>query len=142
MVEPREIYRTPFCFKDDFEENPKHRLPFPTTRHPWRRPLSKAPQSTVDEWFSSSQIEIASCDPKILGNTKRLMYTYRDLNAIEIKDIPATDLFIHRARLKLGTKPHRERRIIQQTDRQKFWIQKTIEEGLESGMYEKVPIKN
>ncbi|KAI0995068.1 hypothetical protein K3495_g13114 [Podosphaera aphanis] len=61
---------------------------------------------------------------------------------MEIKDIPATDLFVHRARLEPGTKPHRERRIIQQTDRQKFWLQKTIEEGLESGMYERVPIKN
>ncbi|POS81794.1 hypothetical protein EPUL_006422, partial [Erysiphe pulchra] len=61
---------------------------------------------------------------------------------MEIRDIPATDLFIHRARLKPGTKPYREKRIIQQTDRQKFWLQKTIEEGLESGMYERVPIKN
>lgn len=142
MIEPREIYRVQYCYNDDLEDNPTHRLPFPTTRRPWQRPLSNAPQSVVDEWFASSQIEIAPCDSDILSNTKRLMYTYRDLNAMEIRDIPATDLFVHRARLKPGTKPHREKRILQQTDRQKFWLQKTIEEGLESGMYERVPIKN
>lgn len=97
MIEPREIYRVQYCYNDDLEDNPTHRLPFPTTRRPWRRPLSNAPQSVVDEWFASSQIEIAPCDSDILSNTKRLMYTYRDLNAMEIRDIPATDLLVHRA---------------------------------------------
>ena len=142
MIEPREINRAHNIYNDDDEDDPKNRSPYPTTRRPWRRPLSKAPTSVIDEWFSKSQIEISPCEKQIIEDTKRLMYTYRDLNAVDIKDIPATDLFLHRVRLKNGVKPHREKRIIQQSDRQKFWLQKTIEEGLESGMYERVPIKN
>ncbi|KAI0993305.1 hypothetical protein K3495_g14879, partial [Podosphaera aphanis] len=142
MIEPREMYRIRYQFNDDQEDDLRLRVPFPTSRRPWRRPLSKAQESTIDGWFTTSQIGIATCEEKIFKDTKRLMYTYRDLNAMEIKDIPATDLFVHRARLKPGTKPHREKRILQQTDRQKFWLQKKIEEGMESGMYERVPIKD
>ncbi|POS81945.1 hypothetical protein EPUL_005678, partial [Erysiphe pulchra] len=108
------------------EDDPKNRLPYPTTRRPWRRPLSKASTIVTDEWFSKSQVEISPYEKKIFDDTKRLLYTYRDLNAVEIKDIPATDLFLHGARLKTGVKPHCEKRIIQQSDR----------------MYERVPIKN
>ncbi|KAI0998966.1 hypothetical protein K3495_g9230 [Podosphaera aphanis] len=97
---------------------------------------------SIEEWFHTSEIEIGTCEEDIFRDTKRLMYTYRDLNATEIRDIPATDLFVHRARLKPGTRLYSERRIVQQTDRQKFWLQKTIEEVLVSGMYERVPIRN
>jgi hypothetical protein len=39
----------------------------------------------------------------IVQKVKRLMYTYRHINATELKYIPPTNLYTYRVRLKLGT---------------------------------------
>jgi hypothetical protein len=43
------------------------------------------------------------CPPNIVQKVKRLMYTYRYINAIELEHIPLTNLYTYQVRLKLGT---------------------------------------
>ncbi|RKF83139.1 hypothetical protein GcM3_016021 [Golovinomyces cichoracearum] len=49
MIEPREICMARNNYNNDDENDPRNRLPYPTTRRPWRRPMSKAPIGVIDE---------------------------------------------------------------------------------------------
>lgn len=44
-------------------------------------------------------------DEHTRDQVKRLLYTYRDLDAITVVNLPATDLYVHKIHLKPGTKP-------------------------------------
>ncbi|KAI0992935.1 hypothetical protein K3495_g15249, partial [Podosphaera aphanis] len=52
-------------------------------------------------------------------------------------EIAPTDLYTHRVRLSPGTKPHNDMRKIRLSDRQRFWLNKVVDEGLQCGMYER-----
>ncbi|KAI0997189.1 hypothetical protein K3495_g10996 [Podosphaera aphanis] len=111
---------------------------FPTNRRPKRRPLSTVSSEEIEKWFDSSQLTISTaCPDRLLGKVKRLFYTYRDLHANSQLEIAPTDLYTHRFRLIHGTKPHNYMRKIRLFDRQRFWLNKVVDEGLQCGMYER-----
>ncbi|POS82123.1 hypothetical protein EPUL_005556, partial [Erysiphe pulchra] len=57
---------------------------------------------------------------------KRLLFTYSDLNGVELEELVPTDLYVHRR-----WPPGKE-----------FWLQKILNEGLACGMYERTMSAN
>ncbi|POS81699.1 hypothetical protein EPUL_006745, partial [Erysiphe pulchra] len=54
----------------------------------------------------------------------------------DISDLPATDLYVHKVKLKEGIKPHHEK-LQRRWPRDKlWWLNKIIQEGWDCGMYE------
>ena len=80
--------------------------------------------------------------PLILKEDKleviKTFFTYKDLNAKLVRDIPATDLTEHRVFLKEGVKPWNRSRRHMWSTRQRFWLNKLINDGIESGMFEPI----
>lgn len=111
--------------------------PYPTNRRPYIRPLASEPQDVVNECLKTCKVDIG---PLATGDLRkrvsRLLYTYRDLNAIDLKDILPTDLYIHRIRLKPGIEPYRIKKRIRYSPQQQWWLNKIITEGQACGMYE------
>jgi hypothetical protein len=78
---------------------------FPTDRRPVKRQLSGVPQALINEWFAKSGVRLGPLTPDQRDKVTRLLYTYQDLNSVDLEDLPATDLYVHRVRLKPGTPP-------------------------------------
>ncbi|RKF55377.1 hypothetical protein OnM2_090044, partial [Erysiphe neolycopersici] len=80
---------------------------FPTTRRPKARILSDVPLEEINKWFEKvgTKIGTAVGDENQRNKVKRLLFTYSDLNGIELKELVPTDLYVHRVRLKEGTNP-------------------------------------
>lgn len=111
---------------------------YPTTRRPIRRELSCESEDLIERWFDNSKIKIGPmCPDSLLLRVKRLLYTYRDLNAVEISDVTLTDIFVHRVRLVPGTKPYKARTRKRWTPNEQYWIDKTVSEGLKCGLFER-----
>ncbi|KAI0996282.1 hypothetical protein K3495_g11899 [Podosphaera aphanis] len=108
------------------------------------RPISSASMMEIDEWFEKVGIKIGPA----VGNhiqrdkVKRLLYTYRDLNAVELEELVPTDLYIHRVRLREGTKPFSKVKQKRWPPGKEFWLQKIVNEGLACGMYERTVTAN
>lgn len=120
--------------KSNPSENP-NTLP---TRRPERRPVSDLPMQDIDRWFSSSCVKIGDAITEEQKNSlKRLLFTYQDLNSTELEDLPPTDLYVHRVRLKEGTQPFSRVRQRRWPPGKEFWLRKIINEGLKCGMYER-----
>lgn len=66
----------------------------------------------------------------------RTFYTYRILGASSILDLPPTDLFQHRVRLKPNTPPWNKSKRKHWSVPQKYWLDKLVQEGIDAGMYE------
>lgn len=80
---------------------------FPTLRRPVLRPLSNESKQVIEAWFNTCMATIGDIcsDENSKFQVKRLLYTYRDLDAGSIVNLPATDLYVHKVHLKPGTKP-------------------------------------
>ncbi|RKF78738.1 hypothetical protein GcC1_053032 [Golovinomyces cichoracearum] len=81
-------------------------IPFPTLKRPFIRELSETPIDIIKEWFTTCGIKIGT---HLTGKAQynlvlRLMYAYRDLHADNLEDMPPTDLYVHKIKLKAGTK--------------------------------------
>ncbi|POS84727.1 hypothetical protein EPUL_005778 [Erysiphe pulchra] len=66
----------------------------------------------------------------------RLLFTYKDINATEISDLPATDLYVHKVKLKDGSKSHNEKSQRRWPRDKLWWLNKSIQEGWDCGIYE------
>ena len=117
---------------------------FPTERRVERLPLSTDSQEIIDKWFETSQITLGPVipDTESRNKVKRLLYTYRELNATELSQIPPTDLYEHKVRLAPGTKPWNVKSQKRWPPNQKFWLDKTIQEGMDCGFFEKTVVAN
>jgi len=106
--------------------------------------MSTEASHIVDDWFSTSGITLGPVilDGVALHRVKRLMYTYREINATELKDIPPTDLYEYKVRLKEGTKPFSAKGQKRWPLAQKNWLDKIIHEGLECGVFERTMTAN
>jgi hypothetical protein len=121
-----------------------HMVQFPTERRVTRLPMSSDSQDRVEEWFKKSQVVLGDFipDEACRDKVKRLLYTYREIGATDIKDIPPTDLYEHRVRLKEGTKPWNMKQQKRWPPHKKYWLDRTIDKGLECGFFEKTIIAN
>jgi hypothetical protein len=82
-------------------------VPFPTPRRVHRREIDqRTPLYIISDLFSSSGIQLGPLVPEhLMEEIQRTFWTYRDISAVELSDIPPTDLYEHRPRLAPGTKP-------------------------------------
>lgn len=112
--------------------------PFPTERRVWRREIdSETPVSEVNAWIEESGVVLGPLVPdRMQEDVRRVLYTYRDLHAESIADIPPTDLYTHRPRLKDDVVPWNKSLRRRWNEPQKYWLDRLIREGIESGMYE------
>ena len=80
---------------------------FPTERRPMQRPLSDASPELIEAWVASSGITIGpkADTPERIERTQRLLYTWKDCFAVNIRDIKATDLIEHSIDLEPNAKP-------------------------------------
>ena len=119
-------------------------LSFPTTRRLKRRPLLTASESDISTWFDRCRIQLGPLltDSDMISRVKRLLFTYQDINATELSQVPATDLYVYQVRLKEGTIPWCSSRKEELTPRQSYWFQKIIAEGVACGMYERTTTAN
>ncbi|CAD6500186.1 BgTH12-04289 [Blumeria graminis f. sp. triticale] len=117
---------------------------FPTSRRPRSRPLSKAPKEEIDEWFGKVGVKIGTAvgDDFQRDMVKRLLFTYRDINGVELEQLVPTDLYVHRVRIREGTKPFSKVKQKRWPPGKEFWLQKIVNEGLSCGMFEKTMAAN
>ncbi|RKF56990.1 hypothetical protein OnM2_077082 [Erysiphe neolycopersici] len=56
----------------------------------------------------------------------RLLYSYKDLNSTDLENLPYTDLYVHRVRLKEGTKPFSRPKQRRWPPGKEFWMKRII----------------
>lgn len=67
------------------------------------------------------------------------LWTWRDLDARELKDVPDTDLIGHRVKLRAAVVPYVSRTNRRLSGYREAWLGKYIKEGMRSCMYERTP---
>ncbi|KAI0995222.1 hypothetical protein K3495_g12960, partial [Podosphaera aphanis] len=117
---------------------------FPTQRRPESLLISADPQEVIDKWFDTTQCKLGSLIPnqKEVDQVKRLLYTYKELNATELSHIPPTDLYEHKVRLRKGTKPHSVKFQRRWPPEKEFWLMKIVKEAMACGIYERTLTAN
>ncbi|OJD09664.1 hypothetical protein ACJ73_10157 [Blastomyces percursus] len=91
----------------------------------------------LEDWLSTSQVVLGSLLPAYLRlNVIRLLYRYRHLNGGSLDNLPCTDLLVHKASLKPGTRPHSVKSQKRYSPMHEWWMRKLIKEGIEGGIYE------
>ncbi|KAI1002426.1 hypothetical protein K3495_g5776 [Podosphaera aphanis] len=80
---------------------------FPTNRRPIIRKKSDDSREIMEEWFANCGARIGTLCPTKEDEFEviRLLYTYKDLNATDLSEMPATDLYTHKIIIKEGTVP-------------------------------------
>ena len=71
----------------------------------------------------------------------RLLYQYKHLNSIDLADLPATDLIIHRVKLVPGTRPYsvKQKRWPRHME---WWLRKLVQDGIRGGVYERTDLRD
>lgn len=64
-----------------------------------------------------------------------VLYTYQDLNSIELGNLPFTDLHVHRARSKEGTPPFSRLRQQRWPPGKEFCMKRIVKNSLRCGLY-------
>ncbi|KAI0995670.1 hypothetical protein K3495_g12511, partial [Podosphaera aphanis] len=119
-------------------ENVEEEVPkYPVNRRPTMRTLSQAPQDEINDWFDDTRAKIGHLNNEQRNKVTRLLYTYRDLDSVELEELPPTDLYVHRVRLKDGTPPFNRPKQRRWPPGKEFWLRRIINDGLRCGMYER-----
>lgn len=107
--------------------DPESLLPkFPTKRRPEKRELSNALQGQIDPWFTTTGVKLAPLKHEQLNAVKLLLYTYQDLNSLELEDLEPTNLYVHRVRLNKGTPSWNKPRQRRWPPGKEFWLGRII----------------
>ncbi|POS82380.1 hypothetical protein EPUL_006396, partial [Erysiphe pulchra] len=109
---------------------------YPTKRRPVIRKISEDPQTEIDDWFSGTGVKIGELSVSERDKVTRLLYTYKDLNSTDLENLPYTDLYVHRVRLKEGTLPFSRPKQRRWPPGKEFWMKRIITDGLRCGLYE------
>lgn len=120
--------------------------PFPTKRRIERRPIdmnSCPPEEELETWASEKGVRLGPMVPEGPSRYKVLcgFWTWRDLDATSMGEIPETDLIRHRVHVTEGCIPYASKWNRRLSAYKKQWFAKYIEEGMKSGMYERAPVE-
>ncbi|KAI1007083.1 hypothetical protein K3495_g1139 [Podosphaera aphanis] len=102
---------------------------FPTQRRPSQLPVS-------------SRLGALILSEKEVDRVKRLLYTYRELNAAEPSQTQPTDLYKPKVRLREGTKSYPSSSNVAGRLKKEFWLIKISKEAMACGMYERTLTAN
>lgn len=139
-----DIHEAPKAYNAVIEPTAWTSETFPTQRRIKRREIDVSqPPELLKAWAEEEGITLGKAIPDDTWRLKylRLMWTYRDIGAKELKDIPATDLIVHRVAPRQGIKPFNARQHRLTTEKE-WWLRQMIQKGLEAGMYEKTVSAN
>ena len=121
---------------------------FPVARRPERlspADIADVPSpASLEEWAADVKLTLGDLIPTP-GDRIRvlsLLWRYRHLNATTLEEIPATDLIVHRARLKPGTRPWSIPKQRRWAPHLEWWLRKLVQQGLDSGIYERTQAAN
>jgi len=112
-----------------------HILEFPTKRRPasYRRPILSS-ASRVPKWFTASRIGLG---PELTLvqrlEAQNLLYTWKDLFADKINDMPVTDLLVHRIPVYQGAQPSWAKDKLY-TKEERDWLELNIPKLEEAGI--------
>ena len=112
-----------------------HILKFPTKRRPtsYRRPMISS-VSGIPAWFAASRIELGPGLTQVQRQeAERLLYTWKDLFANKVKDMPVTDLLVHRIPVYEGAQPSRAKDKLY-TKEERDWMELNIPKLEEAGI--------
>jgi len=101
-----------------------HVLGFPTKRRPasYRRPIMDS-VSGIPTWFATSEIQLgASLTIEQRREGEKLLYTWKELFADNIRDMPVTDLVVHRIPVHYGAQPRRAKKKLY-TKKERDWLE-------------------
>lgn len=101
----------------------------PVERRPVPRTLSQAPQDEINDWFISTKATLGNLSEEKRDKVTRLLYTYRDLDSVELEELPPTDLYVHRVRLKEGTPPFNRPKQRRWPPGKEFWLRRIVNDG-------------
>lgn len=73
---------------------------------------------------------------------KRLLYTYREINASSLGEVPCTELWIHGARVPRDAIPTADNSVRRYTPEIRNWLNHTVHQGLEIGLFERIVLAN
>lgn len=113
---------------------------------PQRLPVRNRPPVTLsvnelEVWTEKLGIILGPLIPSEEERHKvlRLLYQYRHLNSPDLTDLPATDLIMHRIKLKPGTSPHSvgQKRWASHLE---WWMRKIVSDGVKGGIYERTDL--
>lgn len=112
--------------------------PFPTSRRILRREIDwDTPLDVLELWFGQTGIQLGPLVPShLLEEVKRTFWTYRDVGAGELSDLPPTDLYTHAPRMAAGVRPWNRSPRRTWTEPERYWLHRLVGEGSEAGMYE------
>ncbi|MCU1500254.1 MAG: hypothetical protein JWM47_4207, partial [Acidimicrobiales bacterium] len=120
-----------------------NRRDFPTKRRIMRRDLSEAERmdpEIIRTWAEGMKFTLGPALPSEKRMTVwKLLWTYRHLGIEELSQLPQTDLITSRIRLKPGAVPYAMKGHRRLSPSHLEFFQKTIQEGLDCGMYERTP---
>ena len=112
-----------------------HILKFPTKRRPtsYRRPMISS-ASGIPAWFAASRIELGPGLTQVQRQeAERLLYTWKDLFADKVKDMPVTDLLVHRIPVYEAAQPSRAKDKLY-TKEERDWMELNIPKLEEAGI--------
>lgn len=117
---------------------------FPTERRVIRLELDRTTsEEAINSWFTDSGVTIGpGVGAKETEKVKRLLYTYREINASSLGEVPCTDLWIHRARVPKDAIPTADNSVRRYTPEKRYWLDHTVHEGLEFGLFERTVLAN
>lgn len=117
---------------------------FPTTRRVIRRDIDTTQSlEDLEEWASKEGITLGPAIPDAQARleTLQLIWTYGDVGAKESKEIPATDLIVHRVTPRKDVKPHKAKQYRFNNEKE-WWLRQIVQKGIDAGMYEKITTAN
>ena len=112
-----------------------HIREYPTMRRPtsYRRAIMSS-ASGIPTWFAASKIELGE---QLTVEQKEeaacLLYTWKDLFADQIRDMPVTDLLVHRIPVYQGAQPRRAKDRLY-TKEERDWLELNIPKLEEAGI--------
>ncbi|PHH70411.1 hypothetical protein CDD82_7155 [Ophiocordyceps australis] len=126
----------------DPESSPN--VKYPTCRRVLRRPTDlNTPLPVVQAWFNDLGVTLGPLvTDDLREDVMRTLFTYRDINAVSVGDVSATDLFVHEPRLAPGTKPWAKSRRKRWTAVERYWLDRLVSECLEAGIFEYTMVAN
>ena len=106
-------------------------MSFPTSRRITRRELDNSRSyEELKTWAKDEGIILGEAIP---SDEKKhqlldLIWTYRDVGAKEVKEIPPTDLLIHRITPRQGVKPYKSKQF-RFANEKEWWLSVVVVQG-------------
>ena len=97
----------------------------------------------LEKWVENENIKLGETIPDDISSLQllHLLWTNRDIKIKKLKNIPSTNLLVHRVNPKQNLKFYKTKNVKYFTNK-KWWLKTIIEKNIETGIYERIVIAN